>query len=59
MARLSTDKLLAKQPIQVQVHGGEVLLMGTVENVDQRRRAVQLAEGTLGVAKVVDRLEGP
>lgn len=59
MARLSSDKLLAKQPIQVQVSGGEVQLLGKVENYLQRRRAVQLTEGTVGVEKVVDRLEGP
>ena len=59
MARLSSDKLLTKQSIQVQVSGGEVQLQGKVENVEQRRRAVQLAEWTVGVEKVVDRLEGP
>ena len=37
MARLSSDKLLAKRTISVQVSGGEVQLQGKVENIDQRR----------------------
>lgn len=57
--RLSGDKLLAQQLLQVKVSGGEVQLLGKVESAEQRRRAVQLAEETVGVEKVVDRLEGP
>ena len=59
LSRLSSDKLLAKQSIEVEVRGGEVQLQGKVENLDQRRRAVQLTEWTVGVEKVIDRLEGP
>jgi osmotically-inducible protein OsmY len=55
--RLSTDKLLAASKIDVQVHGAEVELIGTVEREEQKNRAVDLAETTRGVEKVVISLQ--
>jgi osmotically-inducible protein OsmY len=57
--RLRWDKLLADTPIDVDASGGIVTLSGSVSNLDQRRRAVALAESTLGVEKVVDLIEMP
>ena len=57
--RLRWDKLLADTPIDVEANGGVVTLSGSVSNLDQRRRAVALAESTLGVEKVVDLIELP
>ena len=56
-ARLRWDKDLAATPIQVQVRDGAVELKGTVRDLQQRRRAVELAQSTVGADKVVDRLE--
>jgi osmotically-inducible protein OsmY len=56
-ARLRWDKSLEGSDIQIQVNEKTVELQGTVENLLQRRRAVDLAESTVGVAKVDDRLE--
>ena len=60
-ARLSWDKTLADAEIQVNAVGGSVVeLQGKVRNEEQQRRAVELAQTTLGVEKVLDRLEiGP
>jgi osmotically-inducible protein OsmY len=43
----------------VDAAGGIVTLTGNVATLDQRRRAVALAEATLGVEKVVDLIEMP
>lgn len=56
-ARLQWDKTLADAAIQVRASSGVVELRGTVRDINQRRRAVELAETTAGVEKVVDRLE--
>jgi osmotically-inducible protein OsmY len=56
-ARLRWDKELAQAEIQVQVNDGAVELIGTVADEVQRRRAVELAEATVGVEQVVDALE--
>jgi osmotically-inducible protein OsmY len=58
-ARLRWDKLLDGVQIQVQARESAIELKGTVTTVDQRRRAVELAESTAGVDKVTDSLEGP
>lgn len=51
------DHSLCEVEIQVQlVNSGTVRLMGTV-TADQKRRAVEIAETTQGVEKVVDELE--
>jgi osmotically-inducible protein OsmY len=57
--RLRWDSMLADTPIDVEASGGIVTLSGTVANLEQRRRAVALAESTVGVEKVVDLLELP
>jgi osmotically-inducible protein OsmY len=56
-ARLEGDKSLAESSIQVQCTGGVVELNGKVRDVDQKRRAYELAQTTQGVEKVLDRLE--
>ncbi len=56
-ARLRWDSALADLPIHVYVAGGTVELKGTVRNIDQRRRALELAETTTGVEKVNDQLQ--
>jgi osmotically-inducible protein OsmY len=56
-ARLRWDKKLADTPLQASAVGNIVELKGTVRDVDQRRRAVELAESTTGVEKVTDSLE--
>lgn len=55
-ARLSWDRALADAEIQVQLLDGAVELTGQVRNGEQQRRAVELAQSTLGVEKVNDRL---
>jgi len=56
-ARLSWDRALEDTEIQVQLTEGVVELTGQVRNPEQQRRAVELAQSTLGVEKVNDRLE--
>jgi osmotically-inducible protein OsmY len=58
-ARLRWEKTLAGSHIQVQANGGIVELKGTVHNLEQRRRAVEVAESTVGTEKVSDLLEVP
>jgi hypothetical protein len=58
-ARLRWDKELAAAPIQVKATGGVVELSGVVRDLNQRRRAVDIAQATVGVEKVVDGLTGP
>jgi len=56
-ARLHWDKNLADAKIQVKAAGAEIELKGTVQNQEQRRRALDLAETTWGVERVSDSLE--
>lgn len=56
-ARLRWDKTLTDVPIQVHAAGGIVELQGTVNDLAQRRRAVELAESTVGADKVKDLME--
>jgi osmotically-inducible protein OsmY len=56
-ARIRWDKDLAELTIQVHATGSTVELKGTVRELAQRRRAVELAESTTGVEKVNDRLQ--
>jgi osmotically-inducible protein OsmY len=58
-ARLRWDKDLHDAPIQVRASGGVVELSGTVQSLIQRRRAVELAERTAGVERVIDAIESP
>jgi osmotically-inducible protein OsmY len=56
-SRLRWDKGLADTAIEVQVRGNVVELHGKVQNLTQRRRAVEIAETTTGVEKVTDALQ--
>ena len=58
-ARLRWDKTLAEEKIHVTASGGVVALTGTVRDLAHRRRAVELAESTLGTEKVDDSLNVP
>jgi len=58
-ARLRWDKTLSNEQIQVQATGGMIELKGTVHDLTQRRRAVELAESTVGTEQVLDLLEVP
>jgi len=55
--RLANDKLLAAATIAVHINGAEAELKGAVERDEQKRRAVDLAETTQGVEKVIDSLQ--
>jgi hypothetical protein len=58
-ARLQWDRSLSGAQIQVAVKGDAVELRGTVTSLEQRQRAVQLAETTAGVERVSDLLSVP
>ena len=55
--RLRADRALAETAIEVTAQGAEVELKGTVKTRDQRMRAVDLAETTVGVEKLSDVLQ--
>lgn len=55
--RLQWDKALADARIVVAVNDRVVQLKGTLKNAEQRRRAVELAEATIGVERVADELQ--
>ena len=57
MARLHWDKGTADAQVQVKAANGLVELKGRVRDEEQRRRALELAQGTVGVEKVTDSLE--
>jgi len=57
--RLANDKLLATLKIDVQAVGANVELRGAVEREEQKRRAIELAESTRGVERVIDSLQMP
>ena len=56
-ARIRWDKSLAGAQVQVSAKGTTVELKGSVRDMKQRRRAVELAESTTGVEAVTDNLE--
>jgi hypothetical protein len=58
-ARLRWDKTLSNEHIHVQATGGVIELKGRVHDLAQRRRAVELAESTVGTEQVLDLLEVP
>ena len=58
-ARLRWDKILSGEKIQVQANGSVIELKGAVHDLIQRRRAVELAESTVGAEQVIDQLEVP
>lgn len=57
--RLHWDKSLAEASIEVHATERSVELKGTLPSQEQVRRAVELAESTLGVEKVVNSLQVP
>jgi BON domain len=57
--RIQSDKLIGRLNIEVRAAGAQVELRGRVGDLTQRRRAVEMAESTVGVESVVDRLEEP
>lgn len=57
LARLKWDKELSDTSIDVKATGGVIELAGKTSGAEQRRRAVELAQTTQGVEKVVDRME--
>jgi|GEM_PF-950071 len=54
--RLTDDDWLDASHVQVQVQGNEVILSGTVETREQKRRAEDLVEAISGVRHVENRL---
>lgn len=58
-SRLNWDKSLADACIQVSGDAGVIALHGSVKDLQQRRRAVELAESTVGTNQVVDELASP
>lgn len=58
-ARLYWDKALEDALIDVRAHDGQVELIGTVHDLGQRRRAVELADSTAGAVQVIDALTVP
>jgi hypothetical protein len=58
-SRLRWDVAVADAEITVNVEGNVVELRGNAENLQQRRRAIELAETTVGVARVVDLIVDP
>lgn len=58
-ARIRWDKTLSGEEIRVQANGGVIELHGTIKDLAQHRRAVELAESTVGAEQVVDLLEVP
>ncbi len=55
--RLRWDRLLVEEKIEVAANGAEIELKGLVSSAEQKRRAVELAENTTGVERVVDHLQ--
>lgn len=58
-ARLTSDKSLEGVDFAVVSDGSDVKLRGIVPDSNARRRAVELAESTVGVVRVVDELAVP
>jgi hypothetical protein len=56
-ARLRLDRALADASIEIDADGNVITLRGEVSS-EQQRRAVDLAESTIGVEKVVNELAG-
>jgi hypothetical protein len=56
-ARLRWDKSLEGSAIHVHADGDTVRLEGTVRDLGQQRRAVELANSTIGANQVLDQLK--
>jgi len=56
--RLRWDKALAETRIDITVEDQEVVVLsGLVKDEETRQKAIKLAEDTVGVAEVIDRLQ--
>ena len=55
-SRIRSDRYLLAQSIDVSADGGTVHLKGSVDQEVLKRRAVEIAESTVGVDKVIDEL---
>ena len=58
-ARLDTDKRLTGQEFTITADGATIKLQGVVPDASARKRAVAIAENTVGVETVVDELAVP
>ena len=56
-SKMALDDMVKARTINVDTTGSVVTLTGTVESSRERERAVQLARETVGVSKVVDKLQ--
>jgi hyperosmotically inducible periplasmic protein len=54
--RFKTDRYLTTAAIEVIAEGGSIRLRGQVNDEVLKRRAVEIAESTVGVEKVVDEI---
>ena len=54
--RLHWDKTLTTSTLDLDVQGGIATLRGTVPDAKAKVKAVELAEDTVGVSKVIDQL---
>ena len=59
LSRLEADQALAGVAFGVTADGGAVKLRGVVPTTAAKKRAVELAETTVGVGSVVDELAVP
>jgi osmotically-inducible protein OsmY len=58
-ARIRWEKGMEDAKIEASLENGDVHLKGTVRDLVQRCRAVELAESTVGTQKVIDDLQMP
>jgi osmotically-inducible protein OsmY len=56
-SKMALDDYVKGRTISVGTTGSVVTLTGTVESTEERDRAVRLARETIGVTKVVDKLQ--
>jgi hyperosmotically inducible periplasmic protein len=57
-ARVHWDKVLTSEPIKIDMEDASVVVLtGQVSDEAARKKAVRLAEDTVGVTRVIDRLE--
>jgi hyperosmotically inducible periplasmic protein len=54
--RFQSDRYLAPLPIEIYGHDSNVRLRGSVNDAVLKQRAVEIAESTVGVEKVVDEI---
>lgn len=54
--RLASDRRVSGLPIDVTCSDGQVYLVGFVDTLDQKRLALDLASGVMGVLSVIDQI---